>query len=271
MKLGISTYTYTWAFGVPRYVPSSPMSPKELIKKASSHGLSRVQVADNFPLENVNFGELQELAAFAKDYGVIIEVGARGLKSERLDTYLEIARIFGAPFLRFVIDEKGYEPEIPEIIKMIHEKIEKFKDAGVKLAIENHDRFKCEELVWLIQATDPESVGICLDTVNSFGAGEGVQEVLGYLLPFTLNFHIKDFIIHRKSHQMGFDISGTPAGSGLLDIPRMVTELEKTGKCYSCTLELWTSPEERLIDTIDKENLWAEQSLLYLKETGMFH
>jgi sugar phosphate isomerase/epimerase len=247
------------------------MSLKELIKKASDHGLTRVQVADNFPLENLKFRELQELAAFAKDYQVKIEVGARGLKPERLDTYLEIARLFGSPFLRFVIDEKGYEPEIPAIIKLINEKIEGFKYAGIMLAIENHDRFKCQELVRLIQETNPESVGICLDTINSFGAGEGVQEVLDQLLPFTLNFHIKDFIIQRKFHQMGFDISGTPAGSGLLDIPRMVAELEKIGRCFSCTLELWTSPEENLIDTIEKERQWADQSLEYLKGTGLFH
>lgn len=270
MDLGISTYTYTWAFGVPGHAPQNPMGPEDLIKKAFDHGLGRVQLADNYALEKLSKAELEDLAGFASSHNVIIEVGARGLKPDRLDTYLEIARIVGSPFLRFVIDEKGYEPDIPEITQVIHTKLPKFREAGIPLAIENHDRFKCGELVQIIQETDPETVGICLDTVNSFGAGEGVQEVLGQLMPYTLNFHIKDFAIRRKYHQMGFDIAGTPAGSGFLDIPQMVKALQKFGKCSSCTLELWTSPEDKLENTIEKENLWAEKSLGYLKGTGLF-
>lgn len=271
MELGVSTYTYTWAFGVSGFLPQNPMTPGELIKKAFDHGLQRVQIADNFPLEKLNAEELQELAEFARSHKIIIEVGARGLKPERLDIYLAITRLLGAPFLRFVIDDKGYEPEIQEIIHIIKMKINAFQDAGVVLAIENHDRFKCSELVHIIQHTDPAVVGICLDTVNSFGAGEGVQGVLDQLMPYTFNFHIKDFAIQRKHHQMGFDISGTPAGSGFLEIPQMVKQLQEYKKCFSCTLELWTPPAEMLENTIEKEKLWAEQSLVYLKETRLFH
>jgi sugar phosphate isomerase/epimerase len=270
MKLGISTYTYTWSFGVSGFLPPDPMTPGDLIKKALGYGLKRVQIADNYPLDMMNREDLKELAEFARSHKITVEVGARGLKPERLDIYLAITRVLGAPFLRFVIDEKGYEPEIREIIQVIKMKIKAFQDAGVVLAIENHDRFKCNELVHIIQQTDPALVGICLDTVNSFGAGEGVQEVMDQLMPYTFNFHIKDFTIQRKYHQMGFDISGTPAGTGFLDIPQMVKKLQEYGKCFSCTLELWTPPDEILEDTIEKEKLWADQSLEYLKETGLF-
>jgi sugar phosphate isomerase/epimerase len=270
MKLGVSTYTYTWAFGVSGFPPPRPMTPVELIKKAIDHGLQRVQIADNYPLEKLNAEELKELAEFALKHNIIIEVGARGLKPERLDIYLAITRLLGAPFLRFVIDDKGYEPEIQEIIDVVKKKINAFKEAGVVLAIENHDRFTCSELVHIIQHTDPTVVGICLDTVNSFGAGEGVQGVLDKLMPYTFNLHIKDFAIQRKYHQMGFDISGKPAGSGFLEIPQMVKQLQEYEKCFSCTLELWTPPSEMLENTIEKERSWAEQSLEYLKETGLF-
>src|SRR5690606_17291821 len=123
MRLGISTYTYTWSCGVPGFLPQSPMTPEDLIKKAFDHGMQRVQIADNYPLEKLNAEELKELAEFARRHEIIIEVGARGLKPERLDIYLAITRVLGAPFLRFVIDEKGYEPDIQEIIQIIKMKI----------------------------------------------------------------------------------------------------------------------------------------------------
>ena len=55
-------------------------------------------------------------------------------------------------------------------------------------------------------------VGICLDTVNSFGSLEGPEVVIETLAPYTVNLHIKDFDIRRTDHNMGFTIFGTPAG-----------------------------------------------------------
>jgi hypothetical protein len=49
MLIGISTYTYTWAFGVPGSLPPNPMTVQALIHKAAQW--SRLhQIADNFPL-----------------------------------------------------------------------------------------------------------------------------------------------------------------------------------------------------------------------------
>ena len=53
-----------------------------------------------------------------------------------------------------------------------------FEEAGVVLAIENHDKFSTDELVYMVEELGPSWVGICLDTVNSFGALEGPRSWL---------------------------------------------------------------------------------------------
>jgi len=266
MQLGLSTYTYTWAIGVPGSEPEKPMSVFELIGKASTFGVSVVQIADNLALEKFDIQELTEIKKFASNLGIRIEVGARHMTLLRLQEYLEIAGLMESPILRFVIDGPGFEPEVPEVIQIIREIVPLLKKNNIRLAIENHDRFKSYEFAQMVTETDPEWVGICLDSVNSMGAGEGIEEVIRTLSPFTINLHLKEFVIKRVSHKMGFVVEGLPAGEGMLNIPALLETIEKTGKCQSAILELWTPPSETIEETIRKENVWAEVSITNLKK-----
>jgi 3-oxoisoapionate decarboxylase len=103
-----------------------------------------------------------------------------------------------------------------------------------------------------------------LDTANSLGAGEGIDVVAETLAPLVLNLHIKDFHIARVPHQMGFTVSGRPAGSGFLDVRRLLNSLAGS-RCETAVLELWTPPEPGIEETIAKEAAWAVQSIDYLK------
>ena len=53
MRLGITSYTYTWAIGVPGSMPEKPMQVYGLIDKAFAWDISLVQIADNLPLEKL--------------------------------------------------------------------------------------------------------------------------------------------------------------------------------------------------------------------------
>lgn len=270
MQLGISSYTYTWSIGVGGQKPTSPLDAHGLLQKAKELKVKLVQLADNIPLDSWTEEELREFCHEAKEMGIGLEVGARGLTPERLSQYIHIANILESPFLRFVIDERDYEPDHEAIRNIIREGLSALGDAGIPLAIENHDRFLSRELVQFIHQTNPLQVGICLDSVNSLGAGEGIQEVLDQLIPLTINFHIKDFSIRRKDHQMGFEVFGTPAGEGFLDIPGTIKKLKHFRRCRSCTLELWTPPEQNIEETVKKEQEWAKQSIAYLQSLGFF-
>ncbi|MEE8217939.1 MAG: sugar phosphate isomerase/epimerase, partial [Vicinamibacteria bacterium] len=75
MRLGIGTYTYTWAVGVPGYLPETPVTAADLVKAANAAGLRCVQIADNLPLEQLTTEERHTLLELAESRRVAIEVG----------------------------------------------------------------------------------------------------------------------------------------------------------------------------------------------------
>ena len=266
MKFGISSYTYTWAIGVPGSMPEKRLTPEGLIDKAFNAGLRLVQIADNLPLEKLSASELDNLHQYAQGKGVSIEVGGRGLYPEHTMHCLQAAERLNSPILRMVVDAQDFEPDLQTIISIIRELDPEFKSRNIKLAIENHDRLKAKEFEQIILAAGNDFVGICLDSVNSIGAGEGFESVSDILIPYTINLHVKDFTIYRVSHKMGLVIEGRPAGKGMLNIPELIRKVDMTGRCNSAIIELWTPPELTLEKTIAKEEEWAEESISYLKQ-----
>ena len=246
-------------------MPSSPLSAYDLVDKACAYGLGLVQIADNLPLEGMTNEMLFDLYDYSGKKGVAIEMGSRGLTIEHTLKCLVVAKRLHSTILRMVIDRPGYEPDLETIIKTIKQLVPEFKSRKIKLAIENHDRLKAREFEQIIQSVGNEWVGICLDSVNSMGAGEGFETVSEILIPYTINLHIKDFTIFRVSHKMGFVIEGRPAGQGMLNIPGLVSTLSERGGCQSAILELWTPPEPSIEDTMLKEERWASESINYLK------
>jgi sugar phosphate isomerase/epimerase len=265
MILGISSYTYTWAIGVPGSMPVNPLSAFDLVDKAFSSGLSLVQIADNLPLDTWTPEHLFDLYKYSENRNISIEMGGRGLTPEHVHQCLKTAIAIKSPILRMVIDGAGFEPDLNSAISIIKELQPEFESYKISLAIENHDRFEARDFERIVQSVGSEWIGICLDSVNSMGAGEGFEEVSRILLPYTVNLHIKDFTIHRVSHKMGIIIEGSPAGKGMLKIKDIIESLKKYDRCRSAILELWTPPEKEIGDTIIKEKRWADESIDYLK------
>ncbi len=265
MKLGISSYTYTWAVGVPGYPPQCALDAPGLLEKAAALGIKCVQIADNLPLHAISPEELRVLRRDADEQGIMIEVGMRGLNCENLLTYLKIAAELRSPILRVVVDAQGYQPDPDECVQIIKDFLPELRRRRITLAIENHDRYTARTFADIINRTASDRVGICLDSVNSMGAAEGIETVVEILGPLTINLHVKDFMVKRVSHMMGFVIEGTPAGRGMLPVEWMLEKLEPYGRCESAILELWTPPEPEVAATIAKEDDWAIESVEYLR------
>lgn len=269
MQLGISSFTFGWAVGVSGFeAPAAPMGAFDLLDKARELGVSLVQFGDNLPLHDLRDEELHELSRRAKNEDIALEVGARGLKAPHLARYIEIAHLLDARILRFVIDQNEFEPLPAQVVTTLRAALPSLQN--LRIGIENHDRFAARTLRELIENVGDERVGICLDTANSLGAGEGLREVVPLLAPHTLNWHIKDYHIARLPYLMGFCIEGRPAGSGDLDL-NFVWDLLQQGRCGSAVVELWTPPERAMAQTIEKEARWATQSLQFLRKWREWH
>ena len=263
MRLGLSSYTFPWAIGVPGHPPDDPLSATTLVRRTRDLGLGLLQIADNLPLHRLDPASLDALEAVAIECAVELEVGTRGIGPE-LRTYVELAERFGASFVRLVVDRGDDRPTPAEAVARLSAYEGAFRACGVRLAVENHDRFRSAELAGVIEQLG-DWVGICLDTVNSFGALEPPRVVVDRLGPLTIALHLKDFTIHRHPHSMGFEIEGTPAGSGLLDVPWLLAALAEVAVVPTAVLELWTPLEAPLSATIATEAAWAEQSIAYLR------
>ncbi len=263
MKLGLSSYTYGWAVGVRGHPPARPLDEHGLLDHAREHGVKLLQIGDNLPVESFDEERLNQLAARAADEGVQLEIGARRLTHERIAIYVALARRLDATLIRFVIDDADYHPT-PEAVAAILRKAAPILD-GLTLGIENHDRFAARTLREIIEGAGCGQIGVCLDTANSLGAGEGLETVTAQLAPLAVNLHIKDFHVERLPHLMGFSVTGRPAGRGFVNVPALLAQLATFQRCHSAILELWTPPEPQLAETIAKEATWAGQSLAYLQ------
>ena len=263
MKLGLSSYTYGWAIGVPGHEPARPMNEQDLLDRAQRYGVKLVQFCDNLSFHRWPDVRVAAFADRAAHDGIRIELGSRRLAAAHVAEMAALARRVGAKLIRFVIDGPDFHPA-PEQVRATLREVLPLLD-GLTLGIENHDRFPARTLRSIIEDVGSKRIGICLDTANSLGAGEGLATVVTELAPLTVNLHIKDFQIARVPHLMGFTVEGRPAGAGMLDVPWLLQQLAPFNRCETAVLELWTPPEPDIERTVVKEEAWAAQSLEYLR------
>jgi sugar phosphate isomerase/epimerase len=267
MKLGVSSFTFPWAIG--GIEPDHPvvMDAFQLLEKARALGADVLQIADNLPIGHLSNEDLSKLKASAASYAIALEVGTRGIKTENLERFFEIAQMLGSPILRVVIDSKGHEPEISEICELLKPFAARFKSANIKLAIENHDRLTCAEFNEIIDRVGPDWVGICLDTVNSLGAVEAPNTVIPALAPRAINVHMKDFEIVRTNGQMGFSVRGTALGQGRLDVAEVISAVGGSSREITSVIELWTPRQDSYLATVELEDAWASESVAFLRKS----
>lgn len=257
MKIGISSYTYVWWAGVPGYPqPVAPLTPMRLLDVAAELGVDVVQIADNMPLDAWSEPALDALAQAAASRGLTLETGTHGISPGHLARHLKIAQRLHAKMIRTLLDRPASEAAV-----LLRESAPHLEAAGVTLGIENHDHYPAAVLRQLIEQVNSPNIGICLDTANSLGCGEGIHEVLSALAPCVVNLHIKDFTVRRLTHLKGFIVEGAPAGQGLLDLPSIREQVRDV----SVILEQWPAPEATVEESIAKEIAWAREGVAVLK------
>lgn len=257
--LGLSSYAYGWAVGEKHYDAMS------LLEKTEAFELKLLQIGDNLPLHQMTEEELDAFGKTAQRKGITLETGTRGFTKENICRYAKFSHRLGANFLRIVVDDDGYTPDASTIVSIFHSVEPMLSKLGVQLGIENHDRFPSASLAGIIRDAQSPWLGICLDMVNSFGAGEGLPTILGNLLPYTVNVHMKDFSIRRLPHKQGFIIEGCPAGSGMTPIAQVLEQLSNCNPIPHIVFEQWVPPQASMEETISLEAEWAEYGITFLK------
>ena len=61
MRLGLGSYTYTWAVGVAGQEPAQPLTAPDLVRRAAAAGVRGLQSADNLPIDALGGGHRRDL------------------------------------------------------------------------------------------------------------------------------------------------------------------------------------------------------------------
>jgi 3-oxoisoapionate decarboxylase len=266
VRLGISSWTYPWSVGVSGYPPpDTPLTPTGLMERTRAFGLEVLQIADNLGLDKLSRSALKTLAAHARELGITLEAGTRGVEPERLRRYLEIAQTVGAHLVRTLTRSADSSPSLEQAIRWIGQVLAEYEAAGVVIAVENNESHTAREYSRLIREFSSPSLGVCLDTANSYGGEESTDQVVAELAPHAVCVHYKDFAISRLDHRMGFLVEGRPAGEGRVNATQVLEAVSRSGRGANIIVELWPPFAGTIGGSIAQETVWAERSVSFLK------
>ena len=270
-KVGISSFAYNFAAGYRGdFKPDHVMTPFELIDKASELGAEVVQISDNMTLEFYDADYLDEIRTCAEKCGIEIELGMRESTAERLEKYIGITQRLGGKLLRLITDGKEYKPSLDECCHVFSSLTPMLEEAGIVLAIENHDRFTSCEYAEMVKRVNHPNVGLTVDTVNSLSIEETLDEVLSNMAPYCACLHVKDYEIKRYNGGGGLKITGAKPGTGRLDLQRCYEFCcDKSRYDFNLILEAWMEPCETLEETLRTEDEWAAEGVKILRGLSM--
>ena len=215
----------------------------EFLEKCYALGAGGIQAQLN--------GDLAKLRARADQLGMYLEGMVsipRNGDMTSLERSLMDAKAAGATVVRAAMlggrryetfstlaDWKKWVEQSHEALKLALPIIEKQK---VIVAIENHKDWTVEDFLKLIKTFQSEYLQVCLDFGNNLAMLDDPMETIESLAPYTKSTHIKDMGV--RPYADGFLLSEVPLGTGILDLPKIVSILQKANPKVYFSLEMIT-------------------------------
>ena len=265
MKLGISSYTFPWAIGLPDAQPSRPLKPLQLLDKARELGVGLVQYGPNMPLDQLPEYEWREVAKRASEWNIDLEVAIKGMDPGQIRNQIKFAKSINAILLKMTPERPdGQIPSRIEMTNSLNAIASDLSELEMSMAIDN-SRIPAQELNELLGGIRSHWLGAALDTANPLALPQGWQISVRVLGQRTLSLHIKDFVVHPAAYGMGFSVKGCPVGKGQLNIAWLVESFAALRIEPSAIVESWTPGQKTLQETIALEDAWAKQGVEYLR------
>lgn len=244
--LGIVIHSY--GIRQSKHPASRFQDPLAFLEYCRALGARGVQIT----LSAISSAEAERLRARAEQAEMYVE-GMASLPRDVADTArfeaeLQTAKACGATVLRSVmLSGRRYETfdsaeQFAEFKQRSWESLVRARPVverlGVRLAIENHKDWRVDELLGILRRIDCPLVGICLDTGNSIALLEEPHAVVEAYAPHTFTTHFKDMAVRPAPD--GFLLAEVPLGTGMLDLPRMVSLLREQPQRVNLNLEMIT-------------------------------
>jgi len=214
----------------------------QLIDYAASLKLDTLFISDLDAYDSLDDGHLREIkhkadAAHLELYAgswSICPTSTRfkknwGTAEEHLTTGIRVAKALGSPVFRVILGtaddrktEGGIRARIADTVKVLKACEKSARDAGVKIAVENHaGDMHSWELADLVEQAGRHFVGVNIDSGNAAWTLEDPHEVLERLGVYTICSSLRDVMVWPTAD--GASIAWTAAGEGLIDWKRWMT------------------------------------------------
>jgi len=247
MKVGIDSYCFHRYFGEVydnQQAPDRRMTYEDFLNRAIELGVAGVSLETCFfdstdesylksLKEIMDRGNMECIVAWGHPMG--LEGGDNPDAVADMEEHFRTCEIMGTDVLRMVGSHYGlrntpHRPQMEKLLKLLKEPVKRAEDRGIKLAMENHYDFTCEEMLEMFEEIDSANFGMTLDTGNAFRYGDDPVEAAEKLSKYIYALHFKDVSpLEGGNPEDWFYYACTAIGDGEIDVPALCRKLEDSG------------------------------------------
>ncbi len=261
-RVGLSSFAFRYNIGFADFRPPVPMTALKFLHEAKSLGFNCVQLCENLGYAKLSDKELSVLADTAKELGIVVEVGMRGISDVSLARHLDIAELMSSDLLRIVLaesddylkDPKGFKEKTARMIDMV---LPRCRQSNIRIGIENHFDLPTKDLVDLVDMIKDPNVGLIYDTTNGIGFIEKPLETLELMKHKLFSIHLKDYTI--KKVEAGYFMTGAVLGEGLLNAVHVLDTIRTLGSDISIIMEMTVKRQAH--HSVDEVLVWERESI----------
>jgi sugar phosphate isomerase/epimerase len=242
-----------WLLGLNAYCLRFQRWPdRQLLDYCAGQRLDAVFLQDSQDPAAMDAKHWVEVRAWARDLGLALETGGGAILPPTAEAYpqvvttlrrqIERAAAMGSPIVRALVASDRYamppgpvESHVETVVRLLREVRSQVKDAGLKIAIENHKELQAWQTRQLIDAAGSDFVGSYLDTGNPVFVAEDPMTTVEELGPVAVTFHLRDSVVY--DHAEGVAVQWVPLGEGTVDFEALVaraTEVMPAGVRIYC-------------------------------------
>jgi sugar phosphate isomerase/epimerase len=247
MKIGIDSYCFHRYFGEiydNQEDPGKRMTYEDFLNHAIELDVDGVSLETCF-FDSFDEDYLKRLKAIMDKGGLdcIVAWGhPAGLEGGEnvealadMEQHFKTCDILGTQVLRMVGSHYGlrntpHRPQMDRLIKLMQDSVKRAEDRGIKLAMENHYDFTCDEMLEMFDALGSPYFGMTFDTGNALRYGDDPVEAAKKLSRYIYAIHFKDVApLDGGNPDDWFYHACTPIGKGLIDVPALISTLDGAG------------------------------------------
>ncbi len=247
MKIGIDSYCFHRYFGEVydnQEDPRKQITYEDFLNCAVELGVAGVSLEtcffdslDESYLKSLKAimdkGNLECIVAWGHPMG--LEGGENVEAIADMEKHFKTCEIMGTDVLRMVGSHYGlrnspHRPQMEKLIKLIKDSVKRAEVRGIKLAMENHFDFTCDEMLEMFETLSSPYFGMTLDTGNALRYGDDPVEAAKKLSKYIYALHFKDVApLPDGNPEDWFYYACTAIGDGEIDIPALCKTLKDSG------------------------------------------